>query len=320
MSNGTQEMAVVVKDLVKCFGTFTAVDHISFSVPKGEIFGFLGPNGAGKSTTIRMLTGILLPTSGSGAVAGFDILTQPEQIKAHIGYMSQRFSLYGDLTVEENIDFYAGVYGVPPAVLPERKAWTLQMAGLTARRNSLTRELSTGMKQRLAFGTARIHTPEILFLDEPTAGVDPISRREFWELIYETTAQGVTVFVTTHFMDDAEHCDRLGMIYGGKLIALGSPRELISHYRSGILLEINAQPMMRALEVVQALPGAYDVTIFGQMLHVRVEDPAVIGTFCPTLEQVGISYCTVTRIEPSLEDVFVALIEEADRGTVEGMR
>ncbi len=237
----SRALAVEVHDLVKCFGRFTAVDHISFSVPKGEIFGFLGPNGAGKSTTIRMLCGILLPTSGSGTVAGYDILRQPEQIKTHIGYMSQRFSLYQDLTVNENINFYAGVYGVPGDVLEARRQWTLQMAGLRARQYSLTRELSTGLKQRLAFGTALIHAPELLFLDEPTAGVDPISRREFWELIYDTAARGVTVFVTTHFMDDAEHCDRLGMIYGGRLIALGSPEELKAQYHSGVLLEVDAR-------------------------------------------------------------------------------
>lgn len=194
------------------------------------------------------------------------------------------------------------------------------MAGLTERRNSLTRELSTGLKQRLAFGTALIHAPEILFLDEPTAGVDPISRREFWDLISETTARGVTVFVTTHFMEDAEHCARLGMIYGGKLIALGSPAELKAQYRSGILLEVNAQPLMRALEVLGTLPEAHDVTIFGQTLHLRVDDPSVSETIAQTLARAGITRCTISQISPSLEDVFVALIEEADRDAAERKR
>ena len=218
--------AVEVEGLVKRFGSFTAVDGISFSVPRGEIFGFLGPNGAGKSTTIRMLCGILAPTAGRGAVAGLDIVRQSEGIKTRIGYMSQRFSLYEDLTVAENIEFYAGIYGVEPRRLAERRRWILAMANLEERADSLTRELSTGWKQRLALGCAVVHEPQILFLDEPTSGVDPLSRRNFWDLIYTVAGQGVTVFVTTHYMDEAEHCDRLGMIYGGRLVALGSPREL----------------------------------------------------------------------------------------------
>ena len=304
--------AVVVNELVKCFGNFTAVDHISFTVPTGEIFGFLGPNGAGKSTTIRMLCGILLPTAGTGCVAGFDIMRQPEQIKKTIGYMSQKFSLYESLTVTENINFYGGIYGVSPARLAERRAWVLAMAGLEARKDSLTGELSTGFKQRLALGTAMIHDPKILFLDEPTAGVDPISRREFWELIYTVSGQGVTIFVTTHFMDDAEHCDRLGLIYGGRLIALGSPAELKAQYRSGILLEVAGHPLMPALEALQQYPPARDVTIFGQTLHLRVEEESAIDPLCQSMTAAGISDCRVTRIAPSLEDVFVAYIEEAD--------
>lgn len=221
-----ERTAVTVKDLVKTFGNFKAVDRISFTVPRGEIFGFLGPNGAGKSTTIRMLCGIIEPTSGQGSVAGFDIFRQPEQIKQHIGYMSQKFSLYNDLTVEENIEFYADIYGVSLQRLAERRSWILEMAGLKERRHSLTGELSAGWKQRLALGCAMVHEPEILFLDEPTAGVDPLSRRAFWDLIYDTAERGVTVFVTTHYMDEAEHCNRIGLIYGGRLISLGSPAEI----------------------------------------------------------------------------------------------
>ena len=218
--------AVVLQGLTKRFAEFTAVNAISLSVPRGEIFGFLGPNGAGKSTTIRMLCGILKPTSGSGSVAGFDIATQPERIKESIGYMSQRFSLYEDLTVDENIAFYGGVYRIPPQRLKERAEWVLRMAGLTERHSTLAGELSGGWRQRLALGCAILHEPPIIFLDEPTSGVDPLSRRRFWDLIHSMAGSGVTVFVTTHYMDEAEFCDRLGMIYRGELIAIGTPRDL----------------------------------------------------------------------------------------------
>jgi ABC-2 type transport system ATP-binding protein len=318
MSTQTTPPAVDVRDLVKCFGTFAAVDHISFSVPKGEIFGFLGPNGAGKSTTIRMLCGLLLPTFGDGTVAGYDVLTQPEQIKRVIGYMSQKFSLYEDLTVEENIDFYGGIYGVPRARLQQRKQWILEMANLTKRSTSLTRELSVGWKQRLALGCAMVHEPQILFLDEPTSGVDPISRRDFWDLIYTVSGQGVTVFVSTHYMDDAEHCDRIGFIYGGKLIALGSPAELKAHYAAGTLLEVRARPAMAAMHVLATVPEAREVTIFGQALHVLVPTPAASETIRQALEGQGISVEQISPIVPSLEDLFISLIEEADRAAAGG--
>ena len=221
-----EDPAVSLDKLTKHFDSFTAVDAISLTVPKGQIFGFLGPNGAGKSTTIRMLCGILPPTSGSGTVAGFAITSQPERIKENIGYMSQRFSLYEDLTVEENIAFYAGVYRLPPGKRQERTEWVIAMAGLTERRTSLAGELSGGWRQRLALGCAILHEPPIVFLDEPTSGVDPLSRRKFWELIYVMANHGVTVFVTTHYMDEAEYCDRLAMIYRGELVAVGTPEEL----------------------------------------------------------------------------------------------
>jgi ABC-2 type transport system ATP-binding protein len=226
MPDSSNTFAVVVDSLEKRFGAFVAVNRISFRVRKGEVFGFLGPNGAGKSTTIRMLCGILSPSGGSGSAAGFDVRTQPEQIKANIGYMSQKFSLYQDLTVEENIDFYSGVYCIPAAKKRERKEWVIEMAGLSQHRNQPTAILSGGWKQRLALGCAILHEPPIIFLDEPTSGVDPISRRHFWDLIYELSSRGVTVFVTTHYMDEAEYCDRLGLIYRGELTALGTPREL----------------------------------------------------------------------------------------------
>jgi len=215
-----------VKNLTKKFGQFTAVNQITFSVKKGEIFGFLGPNGAGKSTTIRMLCGILRPTSGKGIVGGFSIDTQPEEIKKIIGYMSQRFTLYGDLTVEENINFYGGIHGLSASVKEERKKWVTKMAGLIGRESSLTRELAGGWKQRLSLGCAVLHKPKILFLDEPTASVDPVSRKDFWDLIYILSEEGTTVFVTSHYMDEVERCHRLAILYSGKIIASGSPKEL----------------------------------------------------------------------------------------------
>jgi len=218
--------SIDVKGLTKIFGRFTAVNRISFSVKKGEIFGFLGPNGAGKSTTIRMLCGIIRPTSGTGSVGGFNISTQADEIKKIIGYMSQRFTLYQDLTVDENIDFHGGIHRLSPSSEKERKEWVLKMAGLEGRENSLTRELSGGWKQRLSLGCAILHRPEILFLDEPTASVDPLSRRDFWDLIYQLSEEGTTVFVTSHYMDEVERCHRLAIIYSGKIIAEGSPKDL----------------------------------------------------------------------------------------------
>lgn len=218
--------SITVQDLTKRFGRFTAVDRISFQVKRGEIFGFLGPNGAGKSTTIRMLCGILRPTSGKAAVGGHSISTQPESIKKIIGYMSQKFTLYQDLTVEENIDFYGGIHGLSGAEKSERKQWAIHMAGLSGRENSLTKNLSGGWKQRLSLGCAILHSPEILFLDEPTASVDPISRRDFWEMINSLSEEGTTVFVTSHYMDEVERCHRIAIMFSGRIIALGSPRQL----------------------------------------------------------------------------------------------
>jgi ABC-2 type transport system ATP-binding protein len=217
---------IEVQALTKTFGRFTAVDHISFDVRRGEIFGFLGPNGAGKSTTIRMLCGILRPTSGRGLVGGYDIGREPERVKKIIGYMSQRFTLYNDLTVAENIDFYGGIHRLAPSLKDERKDWVLKMAGLVGRENALTKSLSGGWKQRLALGCAILHKPEILFLDEPTASVDPASRRDFWDMIYELSQQGTTTLVTSHYMDEVERCHRLAIIHAGRIIALGSPRDL----------------------------------------------------------------------------------------------
>jgi len=314
MDERGHEKAVVVKDLEKRFGSFTAVNRISFEVAKGEIFGFLGPNGAGKSTTIRMLCGILAPSGGTGEVAGFDLSTQAEKIKSHIGYMSQRFSLYDDLTVEENIDFYSGIYGIAPEKKDERREWVIEMAGLQGHRHSRTAILSGGWKQRLSLGCAILHEPPILFLDEPTSGVDPISRRQFWDLIYQLSAKGVTAFVTTHYMDEAEYCDRLGLIYRGELIASGSPEALKTELMQEEVLEVLCERPQDAMEEIERVPGVKEVALFGRGLHIVVEDGQTaaqpIGRL---LRERGDHLVRIEKIIPSLEDVFVSLIEARDR-------
>lgn len=231
------EKAVVIESLVKRFGSFVAVDHVSLEVEPGEIFGFLGPNGAGKSTTIRILCGLLTPTEGKALVHGLDVARQSEDVKKSIGYMSQRFSLYDDLTVSENIDFFSGVYGVDLAKREQRKQFVLKMAGLEERKDSMTRILSGGWKQRLALGCAILHQPPIVFLDEPTSGVDPIARRQFWDLIYEMASEGTTVFVSTHYMEEAEYCHRLALMYQGRVIALGTPAELKQQQGEGSTMD-----------------------------------------------------------------------------------
>ncbi len=307
------ENIVVIQDLEKRFGDFTAVNRISFQVRRGEIFGFLGPNGAGKSTTIRMLCGVLTPSSGIGIVGGFDINTQAEQIKANIGYMSQKFSLYEDLTVEENIDFYAGIYRVAPEKKRERKEWVLEMAGLNEHRRRCASVLSGGWKQRLALGCAILHEPPILFLDEPTSGVDPISRRQFWDLIYYLSSRGVTIFVTTHYMDEAEYCDRLGLIYRGNLIALGSPHQIKAEYAQDEILEIECEHPQEALAILETLSGVKDVAMFGKGLHViTLNSDLVLPTIHTTLAHSGLKVIHAEKIAPSLEDVFISLIEAHD--------
>jgi ABC-2 type transport system ATP-binding protein len=232
-----EESSVVIEHLTKRFGDFTAVDDVTLNVGKGEIFGFLGPNGAGKSTTIRILCGLLGPTSGQAWVHGFNVAREPESVKQSIGYMSQKFSLYDDLTVEENIDFFSGIYGVPLATRPERKAYALKMAGIEDELKTMTRQLAGGWKQRLALGCAILHRPPIVFLDEPTSGVDPIARRQFWDLIYEMAAGGTTVFVSTHYMEEAEYCHRLSLMYRGRTIALGTPKELKAAIGNGATMD-----------------------------------------------------------------------------------
>lgn len=305
--------AVHIDKLVKRFGDFVAVDNVSIDVAQGEIFGFLGPNGAGKSTTIRILCGLLAPTSGSATVDGYDVSTQPEDIKKNIGYMSQKFSLYDDLTVEENIEFFGGVYGVPDDKLPARRDYVLKMAKLEDKRKMMTRLLSGGWKQRLALGCAILHEPSILFLDEPTSGVDPIARRGFWHLIYELSEAGHTVFVTTHYMDEAEYCHRAALMYGGKVIALGSPAELKVSLGVGHLLNLESSNLLDSMTVLEGKPGILDVAVFGGGLHLKVEDAGLaIPQIHRDLERAGISVLTLDSILPSMEDVFVSLIEKAE--------
>lgn len=302
------EYSVVVQDLVKRFGDFSAVDHISFQTRTGEIFGFLGPNGAGKSTTIRMLCGLLHPTSGTASVVGIDVAKQPERVRQNIGYMSQRFSLYNDLTVEENIRFFGGMYQVPDSQLGERLRWAVRMAGLEGREHALTSTLAVGWKQRLALGCAVLHNPKVLFLDEPTSGVDPISRRQFWELIHEMASTGVTVFVTTHYMDEAEYCNRLVLIYRGKIVASGSPAELKRTAMKGELLLIDCAPLGPALEALEKSTVAIDVAVFGNALHVVVPNAAqAIPLLRAELERNSIVVSRMETIPASLEDVFVSL-------------
>jgi drug efflux transport system ATP-binding protein len=314
MVSSSVEKAVVVKDLERRFGSFVAVQRVSFEISKGEIFGFLGPNGAGKSTTIRMLCGILAPSGGAGRVAGFDVRTQSEEVKSHIGYMSQKFSLYEDLTVEENIDFYSGIYRIVPGKKRQRKEWVIEMAGLQAHRRARTGILSGAWKQRLALGCAILHEPPVIFLDEPTSGVDPNSRRQFWDLIYELAAQGVTVFVTTHYMDEAEYCDRLALIYHGELIADGAPATLKTRFMQEDVLEVVCERPPDAMEEIRGLGGVKEVALFGKSLHVVAEDGEAAAQAVENwLPQRGFSVERVEKIPPSMEDVFVSLIEARDR-------
>ena len=307
-------LAVEVTGLTRVFDAFVAVDHIDLQVASGTVFGFLGPNGAGKSTTIRMLCGILRPSAGHGTVGGFDILRQTEQLKAHIGYMSQRFSLYEDLTVEENLRFFAGIYNVHGAQRQTRIAWALEMAGLRGRELTRTAALAGGWRQRLALGCAVLHEPPILFLDEPTSGVDPASRRNFWEMIGELSARGITVFVTTHYMDEAEHCDELALIYGGRLVATGSPATLKHRYMSRALLEVECSDLMGAFAALKPVASLSGVALFGDKLHVVANDEAGARTaIAERLTARGITVRAVERIEPSLEDTFVAIIEGSAR-------
>jgi len=305
---------VEVKDLVRKFDSFVAVDHIDFQVEKGEIFGFLGPNGAGKSTTIRMLCGLLLPTSGKGKVAGFDIMMEPEKIKQAIGYMSQKFSLYDDLTVIENLHFFGGVYGLSGSAQKEKEKEVLGMIGLQEHRDRITRTLDVGSKQRLALGCSILHEPSILFLDEPTSGVDPISRRNFWGFIQRMGETGVTTFVTTHYMDEAEYCGRLALIYQGRVIASGTPSDLKLRALSQGVLEVECDPLVPALDLLKKQLWVSESAVFGDSLHVIGKETVDLEREVNTVFQKhGILLRRMEWIRPSLEDVFVSLIEKEEK-------
>ena len=309
--------AVRVQDLTRRFGAFTAVDRVSFDVDAGEIFGFLGPNGAGKTTTIRMLIGLLRPTEGEGWVAGLDIRPQGESIRRTIGYMSQRFSLYGDLTVDENIALFGGLYGVTGDRLKARRAWVLEMAGLEGREDQLTAALPLGWKQRLALGCAVLHEPSILFLDEPTSGVDPSARRRFWDLINHLAEGGTTVLVSTHYMEEAEYCNRLVLMNRGRVIALDEPAGLKKRMTRP-LLELETPNPPGAVEALQGRPGILEAAMFGRRVHAVVEDEARAREAIPgLLAEKGVALDDLQRVTPSLEDVFVALVRE-EGGAVEG--
>ena len=307
-------LAVHIEKLAKRFGDFTAVDNLTLDVHRGEIFGFLGPNGAGKSTTIRVLCGLMAPSSGRAVVGGFDVGTQTEDVKRHIGYMSQKFSLYDDLTVKENIEFFAGVYGVSAEAFPARLDFVLKMAELEDKQETLTRLLSGGWKQRLALGCAILHDPPILFLDEPTSGVDPIARRNFWELIYQLSASGHTIFVTTHYMDEAEYCHRIALMYGGRMVALGSPAELKRSLGEGHLLNLETSDLLESLTQLYGGDNILDVAVFGGGLHIKVDHAdRAIAWIRETLTRAGIEVYVLEAITPSMEDVFVSLIEQEEK-------
>jgi len=305
------DYAVQAVDLTKLFGNFTAVDSVSFTVERGEIFGFLGPNGAGKTTTIRMLLGLLKPTSGAATVLGFDVVKQTNEIKKRIGYMSQRFSLYDDLTVDENLNFYGRTYGVGNRRLRERKGFVLQMAGLEGRERELTRNLSGGWKQRLALGTAIIHEPETLFLDEPTAGVDPISRRAFWDLLYDLAEGGTTIMVTTHYMDEAEHCQSLAFIQRGRIVVQGSPAVIKETKMRGQVLEIDCEEPAIAIPALREMGAFEEVALYGALIHAVASDVhALKPEIVERLQSAGVQVRTMDVIAPSLEDVFISSVRE----------
>jgi len=311
------EVRIIAEKLTKKFNDFTAVDNISFQVKRGEIFGFLGPNGAGKTTVIRMLCALLDPTSGSAKVAGYDVEKHPEEIKKLIGYMSQKFSLYNDLTVEENVDFFTGIYGSPEKQTLKFKQEMIKRGGLEDKKKILTGTLSGAWKQRLALICALSHKPSILFLDEPTAGVDPISRRQFWDYIYELSNQGVTIIVTTHYLDEAEYCNTIALMNEGRIIAKGSPSELKKLKAWGVLVELECKPVAQAFEILKGCPGCSDIGFSGMHLHLRV-DSLEKGEFVirALLDKHNINLKRIQEVTPSLEDVFVSLIEEEEKKKV----
>ncbi len=307
--------AIKVKDLTRRFGAFVAVDHLTFDVRQGEIFGFLGSNGAGKSTTIRMLCGLLKPTSGTATVGGVDVSRDPEGVKRRIGYMSQRFSLYEQLTVDQNIRFFAGIYGLDAARVDARRRFVIEMAGLEGREHTRAIDLAGGWRQRLALGCAILHEPPIVFLDEPTGGVDPLSRRQFWNLIDHLSASGVTVLVTTHYLDEAEHCHRLAIIHAGRLAAIGSTDELKHIFADRSIVEIHASNPVEAMRLLDAMPEVEKTSVFGTAVHavLRADRPVSSDTLQDRLTKSGVPVTGIGPVQPSLEDVFLEVAETAGR-------
>ncbi|CAB3681268.1 ABC transporter ATP-binding protein [Trinickia soli] len=320
-----REPVVVARGLTKRFGTFTAVDRLDLTIGKGEVVGFIGPNGAGKSTAIRMFCALLAPSAGIATVAGFDVAREPESVRAHIGYMSQKFSLYDDLTCRENLRFFAGIYRVPRALLDERLRFAIAMAGIEGREDALVKTLAGGWRQRLALGCAILHRPPVLFLDEPTSGVEPQARRRFWDLIHRLAGDGVTVLVSTHYMDEAEYCNRIALIDAGRLITVGSPSELRGEQLGGQLFELGCAALSEAVTVLRATPAVLDAAIFGDKLHVLVADQpgdaaasaasaaSVAASLPARLAQAGIDAPAPVPIRPGLEDVFVQLVTRENR-------
>lgn len=304
--------SIEVNNLTRRFGNFTAVDNISFNVKEGEVFGFLGANGAGKSTAIRMLCGILSPTSGDAIVGGYGVMNEPDKVKKVIGYMSQKFSLYNDLSVEENINFFGGVYGLEGKKFKERKDWVLQIANLKGKEKLLTGSLPGGIKQRLALGAAVIHEPEIVFLDEPTSGVDPISRRNFWDLINDLSANGTTVFVTTHYLEEAEYCNNITLINAGKIIAEGTASELKTNYIKNKIYEIECERVVDALDILQNENYVDDISIFGNNIHIIVNEPfnSEKQITQSLTDNHSIEIKRIDKIVPTLEDVFIHLLDK----------
>ncbi len=302
------DTVIEVNDLVKQFGDFTAIDHVSFQVQRGEVVGYLGPNGSGKTTTMRVLLGLLRPTSGTARVLGFDVVQQAERIRPLVGYMSQKFALYEDLTVRENLVFYAGVYGMGPSLYRPRVKEVLELVGLAGRESDLARILAGGWRQRLALAIALVHKPQLLFLDEPTSGVDPEARRAFWDMIYTLAEGGATIFVSTHYMDEAEHCGRLGIMNRGKLLALDSPSALKRNVVPGQAWDVVAQPLVGALDALTAAPGVRYVGLLGDHLH-AITAPAAhtADTVTALLRGAGFAEATVEPADITLEDVFTEL-------------
>jgi drug efflux transport system ATP-binding protein len=310
-------VTIDVRHLTRRFGAFVAVDDLSFDVRRGEIFGFLGSNGAGKSTTIRMLCGLLRPTSGDAMVGGIDVSKDPEGVKQRIGYMSQKFSLYELLTVDQNIRFFGGIYGLDAAHLAERRRFVIEMAGLAGRESTLARDLAGGWRQRLALGCAILHEPAILFLDEPTGGVDPLSRRQFWRLIDALSQQGVTVLVTTHYLDEAERCHRVALIHAGRLAAIGTTTEVKRIFKDRPIVEIRADRPVDAMRILDASPGVEKTSLFGTAVHAVLTSAAVSpDDLRSDLVQAGLMVESVAPVLPSLEDVFLDVVDRAGGAAV----